>query len=234
MAGAAALNSGAGPARYHGRRGSDLMLATAGGHLGWLATAPQRGLSSDLLSSGLVAMGVMILVWFLLRMQWRRQGRTERTPLEHLTEGREAARSTGSRWAPGASPPTRASRRDEEAGAELVQLARRILAQIEARSAQLEALIADADDRIAELRRLEGGAGQRVPAARGEQPAVEARRATGGENGSSPAAQGRPAEDSMTREVYELADRGLPPVEIARELDQHLGAVELILALRPK
>lgn len=213
------------------------MLATVLGHFGCLATAPQGGaggLSNDLLSSGLVAAGVMMLVWLLLRMQWRRQGRGERTPLEHMTDGHEQLRPAVLPWIPPATPshPNRpaaaGSRRDEEAGAELVQLARRILAQVEARSAQLEALIADADERIAELRRLE----ERHPALQdGGAP-----RPGGGASGAArpPAREPDHPAGGVTREVYALADRGLAPVEIARELDQHLGSVELILALRPK
>jgi hypothetical protein len=38
--------------------------------------------------------------------------------------------------------------------------------------------------------------------------------------------------DPMAREIYQLSDQGLPPVEIARRLGQHTGKVELILALR--
>src|SRR5690606_21196808 len=145
------------------------MQAILGGQLGWLATAPQRGLPSDLLSSGLIAAGVMMLVWLLLRMQWRRQvgARAQRTPLEHLTGGREPAQPAAERWVRSNAG---ATRRDEEAGAELVQLARRILAQIEVRSTQLETLIADADERIAELRQLQAGP-ERPRRPTGPQPA---------------------------------------------------------------
>lgn len=39
--------------------------------------------------------------------------------------------------------------------------------------------------------------------------------------------------DPLTGEIYRLADQGMPHVEIARRLNQHVGKVELILALRP-
>ena len=39
--------------------------------------------------------------------------------------------------------------------------------------------------------------------------------------------------DPLTGEIYRLADQGMPAVEIARRLNQHVGKVELILALRP-
>lgn len=38
--------------------------------------------------------------------------------------------------------------------------------------------------------------------------------------------------DPLTANVYELADRGRTPLEIARNLDEQVGKVELILALR--
>jgi len=38
--------------------------------------------------------------------------------------------------------------------------------------------------------------------------------------------------DPLTASVYELADRGLQSVAIAQNLDEHVGKVELILALR--
>jgi hypothetical protein len=40
--------------------------------------------------------------------------------------------------------------------------------------------------------------------------------------------------DPLNRRIYELADDGLPPVEIARQLNQQTGKVELVLALRPR
>jgi hypothetical protein len=40
--------------------------------------------------------------------------------------------------------------------------------------------------------------------------------------------------DPLNRRIYEMADQGLPPVEIARSLNQQTGKVELVLALRPR
>lgn len=39
--------------------------------------------------------------------------------------------------------------------------------------------------------------------------------------------------DPLTGEIYRLADQGMPAIEISRRLNQHVGKVELILALRP-
>lgn len=39
-------------------------------------------------------------------------------------------------------------------------------------------------------------------------------------------------QDTLTRSIYALADAGSDPLEIAKQLDEHVGKVELILALR--
>ena len=39
--------------------------------------------------------------------------------------------------------------------------------------------------------------------------------------------------DPLAEQIYELADAGRTPVEIAQDLDEQVGKVELILALRP-
>ena len=46
-----------------------------------------------------------------------------------------------------------------------------------------------------------------------------------------PPASAVPA-DPLTTTVYELADAGHGPVEIAQQLEEQVGKVELILALR--
>ena len=73
---------------------------------------------------------------------------------------------------------------------------------------RLERLIAEADEKIRRLERLQS------------------------EAGAGPALHPRPDSDPLNQQVYDLADSGLPPVEIARTLQQHTGKVELILALR--
>ena len=164
-----------------------------------LATTPTGAAPLNALSSALIALGAMMLIWLLLRWQWRRQRAMAHQPArDQVADLRQAARQ----------------RETEQAtSAELVELSRRLLAQIDARSTQLERLIEDADQRIEQLRGLSGT------------PVAPAERSPPGEPiGTDPIARG----------VYELADEGHGPVEIARRLDQHVGAVELILALRPR
>ena len=70
---------------------------------------------------------------------------------------------------------------------------------------RLEELIVAADQRIEELRGLtEGG--------------KDAKR--------------QADTDPLARKIYKLADAGRDPAQIAQELDEHIGKVELVLALR--
>jgi hypothetical protein len=86
------------------------------------------------------------------------------------------------------------------------ELADLLADRMDRQAQRLERLIAEADDRIRKMERLHS------------------------ETGSGAAR--RPDSDPLNQQVYDLADSGLPPVEIARQLHQHTGKVELILALR--
>lgn len=88
------------------------------------------------------------------------------------------------------------------------ELAGLLAGQMERQAARLERLLGEADARIRQLERLNAGQGRTVP----RDPAV----------------------DPLNQQVYELSDEGLPPVEIARQLNQQTGKVELILALRQR
>lgn len=96
------------------------------------------------------------------------------------------------------------------------ELADLLADRLDRQAQRLERLLAEADDKIRRLERLKVSAG--------------------GDRGSEAALPGgmaaKPESDPLNRRVYELADSGLPPVEIARTLQQHTGKVELILALR--
>jgi hypothetical protein len=98
---------------------------------------------------------------------------------------------------------------------ELAQMARQITAQLDTRSAKLEVLIREADEKIAALKSLPA-----PPAVRPDPP---------------PGAQ-EPAdlEDPRHAPVYLLSDAGMNPAQIAQRLNRPGGEVELILALRSK
>jgi hypothetical protein len=101
---------------------------------------------------------------------------------------------------------------------ELSEMSRQITAQLDTRSAKLEVLIQEADQRIAELRALTGDDGRSLP------------------NLSAPRTSITPApqDDPRHAAVYQLADQGMNCQQIAQELGRHSGEIELILALRGK
>ena len=102
---------------------------------------------------------------------------------------------------------------------ELSEMARQISAQLDTRTAKLELLIREADEKIAALR----SAG----ITRAEPNLFTAPEAVSVEV-TSPAS----TIDPRHAEIYSLADQGRPPLEIAQQLGRPSGEVELILALR--
>ncbi len=101
---------------------------------------------------------------------------------------------------------------------ELEDVTRQFSAQLDAKSRRLEQLIDQADQRIAAL-----GGERAGPSGPAEDPT---------DNGSADPPSAAPDADPLTRNVYQLADEGLGAGEIARRLEEHVGKVELILALR--
>lgn len=106
----------------------------------------------------------------------------------------------------------------------------------------LEALIRDADDRLRRLEAARSAIATGTAAGHAlDEPAFEKRRAeparsTPGQ-ALTPARALAPsfdaeAHDPIHRQVFELADRGMGSLDIARTLGQPTGQVELILALR--
>ena len=98
----------------------------------------------------------------------------------------------------------------------LADTARRLSAQLDNKARRLEVLIRQADERITAL---SGGPNQAPPARQGD-----------ADGKTSPPAP--PPLDPLTRSVYEHSDTGLSALEIAQQLDEQVGKVELILALR--
>ncbi len=95
---------------------------------------------------------------------------------------------------------------------ELSEMARQITAQLDTRSAKLEALIREADEKISALR--QNPQSSSAPAAAPEWTAASI--------------------DPQHEAVYALADQGKSTGEIARQLNRPNGEVELILALRAR
>lgn len=110
----------------------------------------------------------------------------------------------------------------QEVMLELDKLSRHIHGQIDTRLARLEALIRDADQRIAKLSQMRdapqatGGVDVRLDR---EEPAVSEKNREG-------------IDDRRFSHVYRLAETGLPPAEIAQKVGKTVGEIELMLALR--
>lgn len=110
------------------------------------------------------------------------------------------------------------------------ELTRLCAQQLDSRAERIEKLLAQADERI---QRLEAPAGVRREAPLVEsKPAVPSRARPGARTGFSGDTGSEHSQDPLARQVYELADQGRTPVEIAGSLEEHVGKVELILALR--
>lgn len=140
----------------------------------------------------------------------------------------------------------RATRRDLDVLAtEIEDMARRVGEDLERKAARLERLLAEADHRIARLQAAtERDAGHATPrhdppsagdpaspdAASGSGPPRHA--APNLDGGARPALTDNGMVDPLTRRVHDLSDRGRSAAEIAQALNEHVGKVELILALR--
>jgi hypothetical protein len=123
------------------------------------------------------------------------------------------------REAPGSLAGQRAVERDmSNLLVELSAMARQITAQIDTRSAKLELLIREADEKIAELRAA-------TPSRAASPFSLAARTSQPSEELDAPV-------NPSHAEVYALADQGRSPREIAAQLGRPDGEIELILGLR--
>lgn len=162
--------------------------------------------SDGFLEGMLLAAGVGLITLVVVRSLMKRQKRARAADDETPREKMERISSQGM-----------ARDRIETLMVEAQELTRVCAAQIENKAAVLERLIAIADDRIAKLEELTGN----------EVGAAEVK-----PSGAAPRRENAPPTDPLTRKVYEMADAGSPSIDIARELDEQVGKVDLILALR--
>ena len=201
---------------------------------------------SPLLSLMLLTGVLLILISLVTMLRKRRQRvATQPTAREQLERGREKQRMRGDL---------------DQLMVELEQLTKRFSAQLDAKTLQLEKLIDQADRRIDELKRLQDeapglnqapppqdaetalrAASIGTPSRTGSQPSTShstaaAKTTVAAANGSAFASiSDRSAareKDELVRHVYALADQGLDAGGIAHQLDEHIGKVELMLALR--
>lgn len=121
----------------------------------------------------------------------------------------------------------------EQLMVEIEQLAKRFGAQLDAKTVQMEQLLDEADRRIADLKRLGQEREQRSASAEpGSSSLTPPTSASTNPQPQTPSPQPPSPDDAVKRSVYDLADQGHDPVQIAQKLDEHVGKVELILALR--
>ena len=113
---------------------------------------------------------------------------------------------------------------------ELHEAARRLNAQMDTRAARLEALIRDADARIAHL--------QQTPAASAPAPPAPSASPEAGSceidvvvDDSTPRAEAAKREDAVRQRILSLAREGRDPIQIAQDTGVPPGEVELIVAL---
>jgi hypothetical protein len=106
---------------------------------------------------------------------------------------------------------------------ELSEMARQITAGLDTRSAKLDALIREADEKIATLTALQRSIMAIPPAAAPPPPEAP-----------PPPPPSAYEPDPRHVEVYTLADQGHSPTQIAGQLNRPNGEIELILALRPR
>jgi len=123
---------------------------------------------------------------------------------------------------------------------ELSEMSRQITAQLDTRSAKLELLLKEADEKIEALRAASSDTSATpspAPARREYAgPAAERMALLGEVDKTQPDLSAPPPAliDRRHAEVYALADEGRSAREIANHLGRPSGEVELILALRPR
>jgi len=135
---------------------------------------------------------------------------------------------------------------------EIEQLSKRLSSQLDSKTLHLEKLLSEAEQKIAELRRLreEANGPESFHSRATKDPSATESARRGGElqnrtarvdaSGMDDREKGDTSDsdraagpsDPVTRSIYDLADQGKPAADIAGELNEHLGKVELILALR--
>lgn len=166
----------------------------------------------------LIGAGVVFLVYTFMRMNRRRKKDPFDTPYQARTLAQQ--RST--------------ERQFENLLVEFSEMSRQMSAQLDTRAAKLEALIQDADERIARMEALSRQAPARPDFALPKEPVIETPLPSPIVEVKADDVAPSPTLDAGHAEVYRLADEGKNVSSIASTLGRPSGEVELILALRPK
>ncbi len=158
--------------------------------------------------------GIGVLLMISIRSKIARRNADRPSPREMIEQLKAAGRQRGV---------------SQSASAELLESARGLAAKLDNKAARLEVLIQQADERISLMSQLSGTGGVAH-----DGPSLT--RAAEPDRARTPVAASAPrlSLDPLTRSVYELADTGFQPLQIAQELDEQVGKVELILSLRDR
>lgn len=155
---------------------------------------------------GIIALAVITMVYAALRPLFRKKDPLSRPPnFSSLSQQRSVERQM------------------QNMLVELAEMSRQITAQLDTRAAKLETLIREADQKIAALGSQPGATALSAGAA----PPPPAAPVQAESTGAQP-----PMVDPRHALIYALADQGRSCPDIARELNQPSGEIELILKLR--
>jgi hypothetical protein len=201
----------------------------------WLAQL--RAEYADSMVPGmLMAFGVLVLMYLMMRRLIRRP-RPAAAPHESRVQ------EIHDRAAASVTPVERAM-------ADAEQLARRLAATLDNKADRIDLLIQEADRKLEELNKAIAAVSRNTPVSTQDRPQRPTRTIDPSLMDRARIEQDRAErqpeqrhEPRLTREttdetnpvhrrVWALADDGMPPVEIARSLNQPIGQVELILNLR--
>ena len=166
-------------------------------------------------ASSAIILVVLLAVVFFVLFRTRRQ-------VNNAGQAKPAPRATAQLGvAPGR--PARSSNEFQHWEVEMHDLARDLSAQLDSKMAALQQLIMLADERLARLERLAGDTHE----SQDRTVVNQATALTAAMRSPAGAATGGRYDD-----IYKLADTGLSAAQIATQLGQPIGEVELILSLR--
>lgn len=173
----------------------------------------------------LIGGGMLIITYLVIRPM----GKRKKDPLDA-----GSASSSGSK--PGLSQQRSVEREMSNLLVELSEMARQITAQLDTRATKLELLIKEADEKLAALRAATDGTAPGARPGRATAPDDDAVAPALLSASLLPVAPPPSSDriDPRHEQIYALADRGLGPRDIARDLGRPTGEIELILALRPQ
>lgn len=180
------------------------------------ATSPETASESPLFAGMLIVAGIVLIALLLsvsMRNRIARRQADRPSAREQIASVKAAASRQGVR---------RRAEEDSEIAGPSFDAARQLAAMLDNKAARLEQLLEEADETI---RRLESTVNDARPGERATTIAPPDRP----ERAERP---GLSSLDPFTRSVYDMADEGRSPIEIARHLDEQIGKIELILALR--